>query len=287
MTKKIEIEIETIANITLAIIGLVLGIIFFLLGKKDLSLVLFSIAIANILYKFLGGIGEGSTFQIGVLKFGGAAAILIGFMYFFKTFIFIPTPELYKLEISDKYWMPISIETGKIKPVIIKSGPQEIHFPNQSNSEYLENRKKHEYQISSKNDNQFSIELKSTPTDTVGFVDINNFKVKGLYNKIVNADDETKIQVFTLYPDRENYNSSKKIKNVSLPFDIEVFNTSRFSIKPFYKNLEVAKRTSYIVPFNEDELYIVFLEQANSTDTIKTERYSKWLVRKLKYKLEK
>ncbi len=283
MNKKIEI----IANITLATIGLVLGIVFFLSEKKDLSLILFSIAIASILYQFLGGIGKENSFQLGAVKFGGAAAVLIGFMYFLKTFIFIPTPELYKLEVSDKNWIPISIETGKIKPVIIKSGEQEIHFPNQSNSEYLENRKKHEYQISNKNNNQFSVELKSKPTDTVGFVDINNFKVKGLYNKTVNADDETKIQVFSLYPAIENQNSSKKIENIILPFEIKVFNTSRFSIEPFYKNLEVAKRTSYIVPFNEDELYIVFLEQANSTDTIKTKRYSKWLVRKLKYKLEK
>ena len=280
-------KIETIANIALAIIGLVLGILFYLSELKDLSLILFSIAIASILYQFLGGIGEENTFKLGALKFGGAAAILIGFMYFLKTFIFIPTPELYNLEISDKNWIPISIETGKIKTVIIKSGKQEMQFPDQSNSEYLENRKKHEYQISNKNNNQFSIELKSTPSDTIGFVDINNFKVKGLYNKIVNAEDETKIQVFTLYPERENQNSSKKINDVSLPFDIEVFNTSRFSIKPFYNNLEVAPRTSYLVPFNEDELYIVFLEQANSTDTIKTKRYSKWLVRKFKNKLEK
>jgi len=106
-------------------------------------------------------------------------------------------------------------------------------------------------------------------------------------SKIVNADDETKIQIFTLYPEREDQNSSKKIQEVSLPFAIEVFNTSRFSIDPFYKNLEVAKRTSYLIPINEDELYVVFLEQANSTDTIKANRYSKWLVRKLKQKLEK
>lgn len=282
MNKKIEI----IANIALAIIGLVLGIVFFMSEKKDLSLILFSIAIASILYQFLGGIGEENTFQLGALKFGGAAAIIIGFMYFLKTFIFIPTPELYNLNISENNWMPISTETGKIKPVIITSGNQEIHVPDPSNSAYVEHRKKHEYQISTRNKNQFSIELKSTPSDTIGFVELNNFKTKGLYNKIVNADDETRIQVFTLYPGRENQNTSKKIKDVSLPFDIEVFNTSRFSIEPFYKNLEVAKRTSYIVPFNEDELYIVFLEQASSTDTIITEHYSKWLVRKLKYKLE-
>ncbi|MCK4500704.1 hypothetical protein KAU11_09400 [Candidatus Babeliales bacterium] len=283
MNKKIEI----IANVSLIVIGLVLGIFFFISEKKDLSLILFSIALACILYQFLGGIGDGNSFQLGAIKFGGAAAILIGFMFFLKKIVFVPTPELYKLEISNKKWIPISIETGKIEPVTIKSGEQEIHFPNQSDSKYLENRKKHEYQISNINNSQFSIELKSTPQDTVGFIDINNFKTKGLYNKTVIAEDERRIQVFSLYPERENQNSSKKLINVSLPFNIEVFNTSRFSIEPFYKNLEVVKKTSYIIPFNEDEVYIVFLEQANSRDTIQTEQYSKWLVKKLKYKLEK
>ena len=177
-------KIETIANITLAVVGLVLGIVFFMNEKKDLSLILFSIAIASILYQFLGGIGKENTFQLGALKFGGAAAILIGFMYFLKTFIFIPTPELFQLDISDKNWIPVSTETGKIKTVIIKSGEQEMQFP-QSNSAYIEKRKKHEYQLSNRGNNQFSIELNSTPSDTVGFIDINNFKVTGLFNKIV------------------------------------------------------------------------------------------------------
>ena len=207
MNKKIEI----IANVSLIVIGLVLGIFFFISEKKDLSLILFSIALACILYQFLGGIGDSNSFQLGAIKFGGAAAILIGFMFFLKKVVFVPTPELYKLEISNKNWIPISIETGKIEPVTIKSGKQKMHFPNQSNSKYLENRKKHEYQISNINNSQFSIELKSTPQDTVGFIDINNFKTKGLYNKTVIAEDERRIQVFSLYPERENQNSSKKL----------------------------------------------------------------------------
>ena len=169
MNKKIEI----IANITLIVIGLLLGIFFFFIEKKDLSLILFSIALACILYQFLGGIGDTNSFQLGAIKFGGAAAILIGFMFFFKKVVFVPTPEIYKLEISDKNWIPISTETGKIKMVTIKSGKQEIHFPSQSNSKYLENRKKHEYQISNKNKTQFSLELKSTPSDTVGCLNSN------------------------------------------------------------------------------------------------------------------
>ena len=102
-----------------------------------MSLILFSIALACILYQFLGGIGDSNSFQLGAIKFGGAAAILIGFMFFLKKVVFVPTPELYKLEISNKNWIPISIETGKIEPVTIKSGKQKMHFPNQSYSKYL------------------------------------------------------------------------------------------------------------------------------------------------------
>jgi len=279
-------KIEIIANITLIVIGLLLGIIFFISDKMDLSLILFSIALACILYQFLGGIGEGNSFQLGAIKFGGAAAILIGFMFFLKKVVFVPTPEKYKLEISDIDWMPVSIETGRIKTIKIKSGGQEEQFPDESKSDYLNSRKNHEYQISDKANNQFSIELKSRPSDTIGFVNINNFKTKRLYNKTVIAENEKVMQIFTLKPEVDSLNSSNKIETVSLPFEIKVFKNSRFSIEPYYMNLEVVKRTSYIVPANENESYVVFLEQANSGYSNNSERFSKWLVKKIKHKME-
>lgn len=138
-----------------------------------------------------------------------------------------------------------------------------------------------------KTNSKFCLELKCNPSDTVGFVDINNFKNTGLFNKTIVAEDEKRIQIFKLYSDIDSLNSSKKLETVFLPFEIKVFNTSRFSIEPYYENYEIVKRTSYIIPGNKkDEIYVVFLEQANSSDSIKSKRYSKWLVKKMKYKIE-
>ncbi len=285
-------KIEIIANIVLTIVGLTLGIIFFMSEKenmKDLSLILFSIALASILYQFLGGIGEGNSFQLGAIKFGGAAAILIGFMFFFKKVVFVPTPENNLTISPEKDWVPISTETGKIKSVTISDGKESKTFPDPTDNTYLEERKQHEYQISKKNSSQFSIELKSRPQDTIGYTDINSFNNTGLYNTVVVAEDEKSIQVFELRP-YTSINSSTKIPTVKLPFNIEVFQNSRFSIYPYYNNMLVEKKSSYLVPDSnkKNEFYIVFLEQADLRDTIpETDRYSKWLVKKMKYKLER
>ena len=177
-------KIETYGNIVLTIIGLVLGIVFFMTDKKDLSLILFSIAIASILYQFLGGIGKENTFQLGALKFGGAAAILVGFMYFLKTFIFIPTVENYNLNIDpSENWIPISTETGKVKNVSITNGIESKNFPGTSGQKYVEARKKHRYQISNITSLKFGILLESTK-DTIGFADIYDFQTQGLYSRI-------------------------------------------------------------------------------------------------------
>ena len=157
MNKKIEIT----ANISLIIIGLIAGVFFFRTGEKDLSLILFSIALACILYQFLGGIGDSNSFQLGAIKFGGAAAILIGFMFFLKKVVFVPTPEIYKLKVSEEQWFPVSTETGKIKTVTFSSAGNEMQFPKSSDKRYIEERKKHEYQISKKNNSQFCLGLKS------------------------------------------------------------------------------------------------------------------------------
>ncbi|MTI30299.1 hypothetical protein [Xanthovirga aplysinae] len=279
-------KVGVIANIILIIMGLTLGIVFFLMEdeKKDLSIVLFSIAIGSILYQFLGGVGESNSFQLGAIKFGGTAAVLIGFMFFLKKVVFVPTVQGPELTVSpEKDWIPISTETGKIKPIIISNGKEEKIIPNLLDKSYLNARKRHEYQLSNKNASQFSIELKSNLTDTIGYVDIHNFRTRGLYNITEIAKDSKVIQVFTLYPENVNKNSSMKLENVLLPFEIKVFNTSRFSIEPFILNQEVVKRSSWLIPFSTDESYIVFLEQANSKDSVK---FSKWLVEKLDHKLE-
>jgi hypothetical protein len=58
-----------LANIILIGVGIICGSIFFIVEMKDLSLIFFSIALASILYQFLGGIGDTNSFNLGAIKF--------------------------------------------------------------------------------------------------------------------------------------------------------------------------------------------------------------------------
>ncbi|MFA8449770.1 MAG: hypothetical protein ACEPOW_03660 [Bacteroidales bacterium] len=118
-------HVQLIANIVLIAIGLIFGVVFFRPGFYDLSLIMFSIALASILYQLLGGIKESNSFNLGAIKFGGSAAILIGFMYFLDQVIYPSQEEQnsqkHVQEIFSKMnWIPININSGKI---------HEFHFP--------------------------------------------------------------------------------------------------------------------------------------------------------------
>lgn len=279
-----------IANIILIMAGIILGVVFYE-DHKDLSLIMFSIALASILYQFLGGIQEDNSVQLGAIKFGGSAAILIGFMFFFKKFIFVPNASEYNLEIyPDNKWIPISEETGAIKQISISNNKDTLQFPNPKVNDHINSRKQHQYRLFEQNESNFYIALNNSSADTVGTVNIHNFKTNKLFNQLKVSDDEKRIQIFELYPEIPEKNSSRKLTNIHLPFEIKVFNTSRFSILSDYskglENREVVKRTSYIVPVSESESYIVFLEQADSEHRNLDKRFSKWLVKKLERSLE-
>ncbi len=276
-------KVEVVANIALSIIGLITGIVFFILEMKDLSVVFLSIAMGSILYQFLGGIGEQNTFGLGFIKFSGAAAVLLGSMLVIKMYVFDPAPNSLNIN-PEQGWVPIDTETGKIKKITISSGDKKTVFPDSINQLLAQERKNHEYQLSRLSPSKFSIEHKNRPTDTIGFIDINSFAETGLFNRVKIAEDSKAIQIFTLYPDDPTKNSSSKIETVSLPFEIKVSSASRFSIEPYINNQEVVKRSSYLIPHEKNTLFMVFLEQANSSDSLK---FSKWLVEKVTLKLEK
>jgi hypothetical protein len=276
-------RIELFANIALTAVGLLLGIVFYLNSHKELSLVLFSIALASILYQFLGGIGDGNSFQLGAIKFGGSTAVLMGFMFFFKNVVYVPVPEEYNLDVKpDRGWIPVDIRTGEVSPVKITNNLQSKSYP--LNETYKEERKKHNYQLSESGSNRYSIQLTRNLSDTIGYVHLNGFKTRNLYNKITNSP-EPRVQVFKLYPEDETRNSTAKLKNVKLPFEIKV-SGAWFSIPGYgIGGEEVVPRTSWVVPYSDNFCYIVFLEQANSMDD-EIENYSKWLVKKFCHKLE-
>ena len=276
MNKKTEV----IANICLAATGLIFGVVFFLMDKKELSLILFSLAIASILYQFLGGIGQENTFQLGAMKFGGAAAVLIGFMYFLKSVIFVPGVEAAPVEINpDKDWIPISLETGKIKPVWVTAGQDTAIFPDPSDHTYTEIRKNHEYQLSALNRTRYTLELKDNPKDTIGYIDLRNIRSPYLFSRVKIADDDD-MQVFMLYPGKPGKTTTANLPDVHLPFEVKV-SGGKFSIDSFYVNRDVKSKECYLISTSDREAYVVFIEQAYLIGTDPENWFSKWIVKKI------
>ena len=65
-------KIELIANISLILIGLLVGTVLILDGKEIPSMIFFSISLTSILYQFLGGIESDNSFKLGAIKFVGS-----------------------------------------------------------------------------------------------------------------------------------------------------------------------------------------------------------------------
>lgn len=278
---------ELIANIILILVGIICGTVFFIQDMKDLSLVFFAIALASILYQFLGGIGESNNFNLGAIKFGGAAAILIGFMYFLKEVAFVPTPENKKLFINETKWIPISAETGKTVQVTINSGEETMVFPDSICSKA---RTSHGLEVDEDAAGYFRVKPLGENTEGVGFFKLSNLKSTSLFNAIKIDDKEKRIQVFELNPDDNARNSTRDIEALDLPFEIEVFKKSFFKIQvdgvSIIEKCEIIPKTAYLVPVSGNNAYIVFLEQASNVINEKyPQRYSKWLVKKINQEL--
>lgn len=282
-------KIEIIANSALAVSGITLGILLYNAADTRISCVMFSIALACILYQFLGGIDKETSFQLGVIKFGGTAAILAGFMLLLTTQI-MPSKKSY-ID-AEENWLPIAISDGRIVDVKFISGSDTIH---KKKEEYINKRKDHRFKLKDRSDSEFSVEYESNSLgemEDVGFIDTKSFKTKRLFNSIEIADKEEKIvQVFWLLPNSKDSCSTEGLKpEIDLPFEIKLLSPSRFAIitqsdtlfNERHKNLNLVSKTSYIVPYSTNESYVVFLEQTGPS----SRRYfTKWLAKKISHPL--
>lgn len=280
---------ELVANIILIIVGITGGTIFYMMDVKDLSLVFFSIALASILYQFLGGIGEDNNFNLGAIKFGGAAAILIGFMFFLKRVAFVPNPEDYSLQLSEHNWIPISEETGKVIDLCISNGIDSLCFPQK---DYQEKRLNHQFKLIEQDQSHYAIMLENN-SEAAGIIDINDFRTSSLFNNVSIDDNEKRIRVFTLYQeDSIRYSTANDKLLKKLPFVVETIDCCLFSVKVKDKTIineaEIVPKTSYIIPISANESYILFLEQAvNRTDSTHHTMFCKWLAQRIEQRIEK
>jgi hypothetical protein len=286
MNNKLEISI----NIILIVIGLIGGTLFYLNANLDLSLIFFSISLASILYQFLGGINEKNEFNLGAIKFGSSAAVLIGFMFFFKKIIFTSSTEDLKNEFSEQHWIPVDKKTGDIISVDIKAGNETITIPKDSLD------KLPSFKLNVTEDNGvFQVGINKSVynndgndvTRRVGDFTIKELNSKSLYNHIDLGQQE--LQIFTLYKDRSTGNSTKDISlEPTLPFEITVSQRGNFSLINtndksliYLSNRPVNSRSSYFIKLSSTEQYLVMILQAHHLTDEQNQNYSKWLVKKV------
>lgn len=277
-------------NMFLAIAGLALGAVFYFFpGGLKLSVVFIAVSIATILHQFLGGIGDQNSFQLGAIKLAGSAAVLAAFIWLLNSVVLTAESSL---EISPDDWIPINATTGAVESVEISFGDSTLRYP-LDDSVAFEQRKRHEFRISRRTLNELSLEPRSRRSDTAGIVELSSFEGTGLFNELDISTDQRRVEVLTLYLDDESRNSSyDSTINSGLPFEIVVHSSCKFSIvadydsATYYANRPLEQKTCYLVNGEQDnETYVVFLEQAFCRVAPDTLRYAKWLIRKLKHSI--
>lgn len=301
-------KIEIIANSILTIVGIAGGVLFYKESAPGLSSIMFSIALACILYQFLGGISQDHSVQLGVIKLGGTAAVLVMFMLFLNNYIL--GKDDFKIESTSEKWIPIDVNTGKIATVTVKHKDEVIEkIPNEElKKTYKDNRANYAYKLV---EDSCVFRLKTMADDeTFGQVKTAEGLPKSLFRKL---DVENVNDVIRFYmspdsfppskvgkkgdsselPDLEWVKQSSQTKSARyLPFDIIVSETS-FSImkdgKCLIKDEVFVPRKCFIVPHEEQNAtrcsYVIFLEQADSEGVNFGVRFSKWLVKKVEHAL--
>ncbi len=270
------------------LVGLVGGSLFyFLKDGQPLSSIFMTFALSSILYRFLGGIGQGTKFSVGAFRLGGSAAFMIGCIFFINEYIF-PKPEINTIVLSTPQdrWVPVKYPTGEYVnvKVLTPSGDTIIHGISSVEMDAL---KKREYCITKEGENFY---ICSNADSTV----IGHLKFEDVFKAIENDIHITvqDFRVFKLYPNPINdpkdqekkYKTTDSLDAVSqtFPIVIEVDKTN-MNIKTKDDSLltsDVPRSEKFYLVDIENEYFIVTILHAN-LETSESKWYSEFLVGKV------
>jgi hypothetical protein len=257
MSDKEKIEFWVI--ITVFVLGLIGGTLFYILKEKPLSAVFWSLLLGSFIYKFLGGIAKENTFRIGAFKLCGSAAFIIGAI-FFLNYIFNPPPknEIIK-ERPTRSWFPF-LESGLPGRVVIKDKDgKEIVF--ELGNEDKATVQEHRY-ILERGENYYWIKRKNNPDFLIGKVDVPDLG-NDLFNNIESPEYK---DIFTLKPFDEQKN---EYRNENLPFYLKVhqgyLDIIKLDGKPLLRNEEIVRRSLYAYKI-DSMFYIVCIVDVRHVD---------------------
>ncbi len=300
-----QAKLENIVLIILIITGVSLGIFFRTAGDNQLSAILFSLAFASVLYKFLGGMEADNSLSVGVIKFGGSAAVLGGFIWLLSQVIFKEeiTPIIagaklnFQIEPSTG-WYPADTKTGAPVDLKLSASDTTIQLPlHDVRTDRIKNRR---FQLEEFEDDHFYLMPVGSAEDTLGQVYLSDIMGKSIASQSGELDIQD-VFIFKLFPQKEGNRSSSEIENMLVrkgrretvfpfPFIIKSFG-SVFSIKnradnsPILLDQEVVQKHPIIIPDTQldgtIDYWIAYILHANMLSTDETQHYMEWTVHRV------
>ena len=300
-----QAKLENIVLILLIIVGVGLGIYYRTAGDNQLSAILFSLAFASVLYKFLGGMESDNSLSVGVIKFGGSAAVLGGFIWLLSQVIFkediSPTIASANLNFAVEPatgWYPADTKTGALIDLKLNAADTSIQLPlHNVRTDRIKNRR---FQLEQFEENHFYIMPVGNAEDTLGQVYLSDI----MGQSIASQNGELNIQdvfIFKLFPHKEGNRSSAEIEDILVkkgrresvfpfPFIIKAFGTV-FSIKnradnsPILMDQEISQKNPIIIPQKQadgtTDYWVAYVLHANMQSSDYTQHYMEWTVHRV------
>ena len=300
-----QAKLENIVLIVLIIIGVGLGIYYRTAGDNQLSAILFSLAFASVLYKFLGGMHADNSLSVGIIKFGGSAAVLGGFIWLLSQVIFKEeiTPIIaganlnFQIEPSTG-WYAADTKTGALVDLKLTASDTTIKLPlHDVRTDRIRNRR---FQLEEFEDSHFYIMPVGNVEDTLGQVYLSDI----VGESISSQSGELEIQdvfIFKLFPHKEGNRNSAEIEDILVkkgrretvfpfPFIIKSFGTV-FSIKnrvdnsPILVDQEVSQKNPIIIPQQKTDgttdYWVAYVLHANMLSPDYMQHYMEWTVHRV------
>ncbi len=266
--------LEDSVLVALIVVGLVgCSYFYFQDGGKPLSSFFASFALSCVVYRFLGGIAQGTSFGMGFLKLGGSAAFILGCIWFLNTQVFVPRDNILVSMPHQTRWYPVRMDTGSPDTVIVlnEAGVQDSFFISTRDFENLRNN---EFKLVHQQGDRFQIKNGSY---VLGFA---TWTAHTKPERIHEPD------IFTLYP----FGDPREFRSTKYPFTISVegghFNVRRKDTGDpacdDCSDREVVRKKHVFFEMDGRQ-YLCFVLQANHQ--VEPERwYSQYLVGRLVYK---
>ncbi|MBX2992989.1 MAG: hypothetical protein KF749_17700 [Bacteroidetes bacterium] len=267
-------NLEDFVLVVLIAVGLIgCSIFFFQDGGKPLSAFFAAFALSCIVYRFLGGIAQETSFRMGFLKLGGSAAFIIASIWFLNTQVFVLQESIVVSMPERTRWYPVRMDNGNPDTVTIMSstGVRDSFRISPGDYETLRNN---EYTLEPERGSRFLIKKGST---VLGFADT---VLSNKPTRIHEAD------IVMLYP----YGNPREFSTSKYPFKVVVEGGS-FHIRTAATNepacddctdREVVKKKHVFFEMNGNQ-YVCFVLQANHQIEQK-EWYSQYLIGRLDFK---